>query len=317
MSFQNLKKQSSLGSLTEKLVKQVEKLNTTSGGADERLWKPVMDKGGMGSAVIRFLPAPDGEDVPWAKMYTHAFQGAGGWYIENSLTTIGQKDPVSEFNRGLWNSGSEQDKETVRKQKRKLSYYSNIYVVKDPANPQNEGKVFLFKYGKKIFDKILNAMQPEFDDEDPINPFDFWQGANFKLKIVKKDGYWNYDKSEFDRVAPLLDDDDALEAIWKKEYSLAAITAADQFKSYEDLERRMNYVLGLSKTSSPVQSRAVVQQEDELESYTQTSSREERVMEELEESYSRAKSPSLPKISQDDDDDDDSALSYFQKLAED
>jgi hypothetical protein len=317
MSFQNLKKQSSLGSLTEKLVKQVEKLNTTSGGADERLWKPVMDKGGMGSAVIRFLPAPDGEDVPWAKMYTHAFQGAGGWYIENSLTTIGQKDPVSEFNRGLWNSGSEQDKETVRKQKRKLSYYSNIYVVKDPANPQNEGKVFLFKYGKKIFDKILNAMQPEFDDEDPINPFDFWQGANFKLKIVKKDGYWNYDKSEFDRVAPLLDDDDALEAIWKKEYSLAAITAADQFKSYEDLERRMNYVLGLSKTSSPTQSRAVVEQEDELESYTQTSSREERVMEELEESYSRAKSPSLPKISQDDDDDDDSALSYFQKLAED
>jgi hypothetical protein len=316
MSFQNLKKQSSLGSLTEKLVKQVEKMSTTSGGADERLWKPEMDKTGVGSAVIRFLPAPDGEDVPWAKMYTHAFQGAGGWYIENSLTTLGQKDPVSEFNRGLWNSGSEQDKETVRKQKRKLSYYSNIYVVKDPANPQNEGKVFLFKYGKKIFDKILNAMQPEFDDEDPINPFDFWQGANFKLKIVKKDGYWNYDKSEFDRVAPLLDDDDALEALWKKEYSLTAITAADQFKSYEDLERRMNYVLGLSKTSSPAQSRAVMEQEDEHESYTQSSSREERVMEELEESYSRAKSPSLPKISQDDDDDDD-ALSYFQKLAED
>jgi hypothetical protein len=249
-------------------------------------------------------------------MYTHAFQGAGGWYIENSLTTLGQKDPVSEFNRGLWNSGSEKDKETVRKQKRKLSYYSNIYVVKDPTNPQNEGKVFLFKYGKKIFDKILNAMQPEFDDEDPINPFDFWQGANFKLKIVKKDGYWNYDKSEFDRVAPLLDDDDALEALWKKEYSLTAITAADQFKSYEDLERRMNYVLGLSKTSSPAQSRAVMEQEDELESYTQSPSREERVMEELEESYSRAKTPSLPKISQDDDDDDD-ALSYFQKLAED
>jgi hypothetical protein len=317
MSFQNLKKQSSLGSLTEKLVKQVEKMSTpTNGGADERLWKPAMDKTGVGSAIIRFLPAPDGEDVPWAKMYTHAFQGPGGsWYIENSLTTLGQKDPVSEFNRGLWNSGSEQDKETVRKQKRKLSYYSNIYVVKDPANPQNEGKVFLFKYGKKIFDKILNAMQPEFDDEDPINPFDFWQGANFKLKIVKKDGYWNYDKSEFDRVAPLLDDDDALEALWKKEYSLTAITAADQFKSYEDLERRMNYVLGLSKTSSPAQSRAVMEQEDELESYTQSPSREERVMEELEESYSRAKSPSLPKISQDDDDDDD-ALQYFQRLAE-
>ena len=314
--FANLKKQSSLGSLTEKLVKQVEKMNTTSGGADERLWKPEMDKTGVGSAVIRFLPAPDGEDVPWVKMYTHAFQGAGGWYIENSLTTIGQKDPVSEYNRGLWNSGSEKDKDTVRKQKRKLSYYSNIYVVRDPANPSNEGKVFLFKYGKKIFDKILNAMQPEFDDEDPINPFDFWQGANFKIKIVKKDGYWNYDKSEFDRVAPLLDDDDALEAIWKKEYSLSAITAPDQFKSFEELEKRMNYVLGLGGTNTPTQSRAVVEQEDEYESYSAPVSRESKVMEELEESYNRSKSPSLPKITSEDEDEDD-ALSYFQKLAED
>jgi hypothetical protein len=315
-NFANLKKQSSLGSLTEKLVKQVEKMNTTSGGADERLWKPEMDKTGVGSAVIRFLPAPDGEDVPWVKMYTHAFQGAGGWYIENSLTTLGQKDPVSEYNRGLWNSGSEKDKDTVRKQKRKLSYYSNIYVVKDPTNPQNEGKVFLFKYGKKIFDKILNAMQPEFDDEDPINPFDFWQGANFKIKIVKKDGYWNYDKSEFDRVAPLLNDDDALEAIWKKQYSLSAITALDQFKSYEDLEKRMNYVLGISGTNTPTQSRAVVEQEDEYESYSAPVSRESKVMEELEESYNRSKTPSLPKITSDDEDEDD-ALSYFQKLAED
>jgi hypothetical protein len=315
-NFANLKKQSSLGSLTEKLVKQVEKMNTTSGGADERLWKPEMDKTGVGSAVIRFLPAPDGEDVPWVKMYTHAFQGAGGWYIENSLTTLSQKDPVSEYNRGLWNSGSEKDKDTVRKQKRKLSYYSNIYVVKDPTNPQNEGKVFLFKYVKKIFDKILNAMQPEFDDEDPINPFDFWQGANFKIKIVKKDGYWNYDKSEFDRVAPLLNDDDALEAIWKKEYSLSAITAPDQFKSYEDLEKRMNYVLGVSGTNTPTQSRAVVEQEDEYESYSAPVSRESKVMEELEESYNRSKSPSLPKITSEDEDEDD-ALSYFQKLAED
>jgi hypothetical protein len=315
MSFQNLKKQSSLGSLTEKLVKQVEKMNTTSNSADDRLWKPEMDKTGVGSATIRFLPAPDGEELPWVKMYSHAFQGPGGWYIENSLTTVGQKDPVSEYNRGLWNSGSEKDKDTVRKQKRKLSYYSNIYVVKDPANPANEGKVFLFKYGKKIFDKILNAMQPEFDDEDPINPFDFWQGANFKIKIVKKDGYWNYDKSEFDRVGPLLDDDDALEAIWKKEYSLSAITAPDQFKSYEDLERRMNMVLGLGGTTTPTQSRAVVEQEDEYESYSKPVSREDKVMEELEDSYNRSKSPSLPKITSDDEDEDD-ALSYFQKLAE-
>jgi hypothetical protein len=314
-NFSNLKKQSSLGSLTEKLVKQVEKMNTTSGGADDRLWKPEMDKTGVGSAVIRFLPAPDSEELPWAKIYSHAFQGPGGWYIENSLTSVGQKDPISEYNRGLWNSGSEKDKDTVRKQKRKLSYYSNIYVVKDPTNPSNEGKVFLFKYGKKIFDKILNAMQPEFDDEDPINPFDFWQGANFKLKIVKKDGYWNYDKSEFDRVAPLLDDDDALEALWKKEYSLTAITAPDQFKSYDELEKRMNYVLGLSQTSSPTRSRAVVEQEDVLEDYEQTPSVQSRVVEELEQSYNRSKSPSLPKITQDDDDEDD-ALSYFQRLAE-
>ena len=314
MSFENLKKQSKLGSLTSKLVKEVEKMSTTSGGADERLWKPEMDKTGNGFAVIRFLPAPEGEELPWAKMYSHAFQGPGGWYIENSLTTIGQKDPLGEYNRELWNSGSETNKETVRKQKRKLSYYSNIYVVKDPVNPSNEGKVFLFKYGKKIFDKIMEAMQPEFEDETPINPFDFWQGANFKLKIVKKDGYWNYDKSEFGSIESLLDDDDALEALWKKEYSLTALTSPDQFKSYEELERRMNMVLGL-KSASPARSRAVVEQEDELEEFTQTPTAQERVVEELEQSYARSKSPSLPQISQDDDEDD--ALSYFQRLAED
>ena len=315
MSFSDLKKQSSLGSLTAKLVKEVEKMSTTSGGADERLWKPEMDKTGNGYAVIRFLPAPESEELPWAKMYSHAFQGPGGWYIENSLTTIGQKDPVSEHNRELWNSGSDKDKETVRKQKRKLSYYSNIYVVKDPANPANEGKVFLFKYGKKIFDKIMEAMQPEFEDETPINPFDFWQGANFKLKLVKKDGYWNYDKSEFDRVAPLLNDDDALESLWKKQYSLTAITASDQFKSYEDLEKRLNMVLG--KKTPATQSRAVMEQEDEYETYTETPSVESRVVEELEQSYARSKSPSLPVVNKEVDDDEYDALAYFQRLAED
>jgi hypothetical protein len=315
MSFENLKKQSSIGSLTAKLVKEVEKMSTTASSGDDRLWRPEMDKTGVGSAVIRFLPAPEGEELPWAKMYSHAFQGPGGWYIENSLTTIGQKDPLGEYNRELWNTGSETNKEIVRKQKRKLSYYSNVYVVKDPVNPANEGKVFLFKYGKKIFDKIMEAMQPEFEDETPINPFDFWQGANFKMKIVKKDGYWNYDKSEFDRVAPLLDDDDAMEAIWKKEYSLTAVTAPDQFKSYEELERRMNMVLGLKSSSSPTQSRAVVEQEDEYESYSQTPTAESRVVEELEQSYARSKSPTLPVVNSADDDEDD-ALSYFQKLAE-
>ena len=304
MSFASLKKQSNLGSLTAKLVKEVEKVNNSSGGGDERLWKPELDKSGNGFAVIRFLPAPDKEEIPWAKLYTHAFQGPGGWYIENSLTTVGGKDPVSDYNRELWNSGNESDKEVVRKQKRKLSYYSNIYVVKDPTNPANEGKVFLFKYGKKIFDKIMEAMQPEFEDESPINPFDFWQGANFKLKIVKKDGFWNYDKSEFDSVAPLLDDDDALEAIWKKEYSLAAVTAADQFKSYEDLERRLKYVLG----KKPAQSRFIPDEEleDESEGLNSRSVAEETV----------TKAVSTPTPSTTVDKDEDDALSYFQKLAE-
>jgi len=317
MSFENLKKQSSIGSLTAKLVKEVEKMSSTSGGADERLWRAEMDKTGVGSAVLRFLPAPDGEELPWAKMYSHAFQGlSGSWYIENSLTTIGGKDPLGEYNRELWNTGSETNKEIVRKQKRKLNYYSNIYVVKDPTNPSNEGKVFLFKYGKKIFDKIMEAMQPEFEDESPINPFDFWVGANFKLKIVKKDGYWNYDKSEFDRVSPLLDDDDAMEAIWKKEYSLTAITAPDQFKTYEELERRMNMVLGLSPSSSPTQSRAVVEQEDQYESYNQPVNSETKVLEELEQSYARSKSPTLPTVTSAVDEDEDDALAYFSRLAE-
>jgi hypothetical protein len=311
MSFESLKKQSKLGSLTSKLVKEVEKMSSSGIGEDERLWKPELDKTGNGYAVIRFLPAPDGEELPWAKIYTHAFQGPGGWYIENSLTSIGQKDPVSEHNRKLWASGNEKDKEIVRKQKRKLSYYSNIYVVKDPTNPQNEGKVFLFKYGKKIFDKIMEAMQPEFEDETPINPFDFWQGANFKLKIVKKDGYWNYDKSEFGTVESLLDDDDALETIWKKEYSLAAVTAPDQFKTYEELEKRLNYVLGLNQSSfsrvSPMD------EETEYDDYSEKS-----VVEELEKSYARSKSPSLPEVNKDfGGDDEDDALSYFQKLVDD
>ena len=301
MSFKDLKKQSSLGSLTQKLVKEVEKMNTTGGGADERLWKPELDKTGNGYAVVRFLPSPEGEDIPWAKMYSHAFQGPGGWYIENSLTTTGGKDPVSEHNRELWNSGNETDKDVVRKQKRKLSYYSNIYVVKDPVNPHNEGKVFLFKYGKKIFDKVMEAMQPEFEDETPINPFDFWQGANFKLKIVKKDGYWNYDKSEFDKVSPLLEDDDALEALWKKEYSLAAVTAADQFKSYDDLKKRLNYVLGAKPPTRKVYNEDLEDESEGRGSFTP-------------DFKSKAPVAAAPVASASADEDD--ALTYFQKLAE-
>ena len=248
MSFADLKKQSKLGSLTAKLVKEVEKMNNNGTSGDDRLWKLDVDKSGNGYAVIRFLPAPNGEDLPFVKLYSHAFQGPGGWYIENSLTTLGQKDPVSEFNTTLWNNGTDAGKETARKQKRKLTYISNIYVVKDPANPENEGKVFLYKYGKKIFDKLTAAMQPEFEDEEAIDPFDFWQGANFKLKAKNVAGYRNYDSSEFAAQSPILDDDDAMEALWKKQFSLEEFVAADQFKSYEDLKKRLGYVLGNKTT---------------------------------------------------------------------
>ena len=211
---------------------------------DDRYWKPELDKSGNGYAVIRFLPAPKGEELPWAKVWNHAFQGpTGQWYIENSLTTLGQKDPVSEYNSKLWNSGVESDKEIARKQKRKLQYYSNIYIVSDSKHPENEGKVFLFRYGKKIFDKLMAAMQPEFEDESPINPFDFWEGANFKLKIRKVDGYWNYDKSEFEAPSKLSDDDGKIEEIWKKQYSLNEFTAPTNFKSYEELKTRLDAVL--------------------------------------------------------------------------
>ena len=214
MSFKDLKKQSKLGSLTAKLVKEVEKMNNNGASGDERTWKLDVDKSGNGYAVIRFLPAPENEDLPFVKLYSHAFQGPGGWYIENSLTTLGGKDPVSEYNTQLWNNGTDAGKETARKQKRKLTYVSNIYVVKDPTNPENEGKVFLYKYGKKIFDKLTAAMQPEFEDEEAIDPFDFWQGANFKLKAKNVAGYRNYDSSEFAAVSPLLDDDDALDELF-------------------------------------------------------------------------------------------------------
>ena len=252
MSFSALKRDSA--SAFTKLTKELEKVSSgESNNRDENLWKPEMDKGGNGYAVIRFLPAPEGEDLPWAKIFSHAFQGPGGWYIENSLTTINKSDPVGDLNRQLWNSGSDRDKDTARKQKRKLSYHSNIYVVSDPLHPENEGKVFLYKYGKKIHDKIVEAMQPAFADETPINPFDFWKGANFKLKIRKLDGYWNYDKSEFDAVSTLGDfNDDQLESIYKSQHSLTAFTDAKNFKTYEELEKRMNTVLNSRKVAAPV-----------------------------------------------------------------
>jgi hypothetical protein len=255
MSFASLKKASSKGDTFAKLTREIDKLNQPAAGssADERFWKPELDKSGNGYAVIRFLPAPDGEDMPWAKVWSHAFKGPGGqWYIENSLTTIGKDDPVGEMNRELWNSGRDSDKEIARAQKRKLSYYSNIYVVQDPAHPENEGRVFLYKFGKKIFDKLIEAMQPAFADESPIDPFNFWKGADFKLKIRKVDGYWNYDKSEFSGPGTLGQfDDDKLESIWKDGYSLAEFEDTKNFKSYEQLTARLNLVLGRGASSAP------------------------------------------------------------------
>mgnify|MGYP001185781609 CR=1 FL=1 len=243
MSLAQMKKQNSLDQLLGAAEAENKSLEKKS-YVDERLWKPELDKTGNGYAVIRFLPAVDGENMPWAKLWNHAFQGpTGQWYIENSLTTLGQNDPVSEMNSTYWNSGVESNKEIARRQKRKLQYFSNIYVVSDSRHPEHEGKVFLFRYGKKIFDKIMEAMQPAFDDEEPINPFDFWKGANFKLKIRKVDGFWNYDKSEFEAPSPILDDDSAIERIWKEQYPLADFTAPSNFKSYEELKTRLDAVL--------------------------------------------------------------------------
>jgi len=243
MSLAALKKQSNISSLIDEFNKQTTPQDTKSFD-DDRFWKPELDKSGNGYAVIRFLPAPEGEDIPWQRMFTHSFQGPGGWYIENSLTTINKNDPVGEVNRRLWNTGSEADKETARRQKRKLSYFTNIYVVADPKHPEHEGKVFLYKFGKKIFDKIMEAMQPQFDDEEAINPFDLWKGANFKLKIRKVDGFWNYDKSEFEAVSPLLDTDAALEKVYGSEYPLKPFHEESNFKPYTELKEKMERVLG-------------------------------------------------------------------------
>ena len=244
MTFADLKQNKK--NAFSQLQKQLEE-TTKVGTVDERFWKLTTDKAGNGFAVIRFLPAGDGEDMPFVKLYSHAFQGPGGWYIENSLTTTGQNDPLGEYNRELWNSGDETLKDQVRKQKRKLSYYSNIYVVKDPSSPDNEGKVFLFRYGKKIFDKVMDAVNgDELEGRAGINPFDFWQGANFKLRAKKVAGYPNYDSSEFQEAATLDDLDDAqLESIWKRQFELQPIIAPSQFKSYEQLQERLNLVLNL------------------------------------------------------------------------
>ena len=242
MSFADLKKKS--GSF-EKLQAELDKVNNpVTSFADDRFWKPELDKSGNGYAVIRFLPQPTGEDLPWVRIWGHAFRGPGGWYIENSLTTLNRKDPVSEYNTELWNSGLEADKETARKQKRILKYYSNVLIVSDTKHPENEGKIFLFRYGKKIHDKLAEVINPQFEDETAYDPFDFWKGANFKLKVRKVDGFWNYDKSEFDAPSEVYDGDEGkLEALYGKLYSLTQFLGEDNYKSYDDLKSKLHRTL--------------------------------------------------------------------------
>ena len=243
MGFQDLKRKS--GSNLERLSEELNKISKGSESyKDDRFWRPELDKSSNGYAVIRFLPPVEGEDVPWSRLFSHGFQGKGGWFIENCPTTIGGKCPLCEVNNDLWNSGLESDKDIARQRKRKLSYISNILVVSDPANPQNEGKIFLYKYGKKIFDKINEAMNPEFEDESPVNPFDFWEGANFKLKVRKVSGFVNYDKSEFESASALHDgDDEKLETLWKTQYKLDEFVSESNFKSYDELKARLDEVL--------------------------------------------------------------------------
>ena len=266
-SFANLKRNRSS---FEKLSKAVEATSagTENSKDDNRFWQPEVDKAGNGMAVIRFLPAPavDGDDaLPWVRTFSHGFQGPGGWFIDNCLTTLNEKCPVCEHNNTLWNSGIEANKDVARKQKRKLSYIANILVVSDPSNPENEGQIKLFKFGKKIFDKITEAMNPEFADESPVNPFDMWEGANFKLKIRNVEGYRNYDKSEFADKSALLDGDDAkLEELWKKEFSLKEFTEKKQFKPYDQLKSRLDKVLGFEGVASSIKAEDV-----ELRNFTE------------------------------------------------
>jgi gp32 DNA binding protein like len=288
-NFASLKKSS--GNL-EKLTKAIEALNASSEGKSDKdnFWRPEVDKAGNGMATIRFLPAPpqDGDDgLPWVKVFSHGFQGPGGWLIDNCLTTKNQQCPVCEHNNRLWNSGIEANKEIVRKQKRKLNYIANVYIVSDPKHPENEGKVFLFKFGKKIFDKVNEAMNPQFEDETPINPFDMWKGANFKIKIRKVEGYQNYDKSEFESPSALLDDDEELEKVWKQEYSLLEMVSEKEFKSYDDLKARLDKVLGASGEPAPVKTT-------------------------VEQMKSAPKKATIESDISDDEDD----ISYFSKLAE-
>tara|TARA_R110000851_G_scaffold8489_1_gene32633 strand:- start:90 stop:1016 length:927 start_codon:yes stop_codon:yes gene_type:complete len=301
--FSSLKKNRS--KTLDKLNSQLEKISSKSYQDPNagKFWKPTRDKAGNGFAVIRFLPASKGEEMPFVRLWDHGFQGPTGlWYIENSLTTLNQDDPVSEFNSKLWNSGVETDKEQARKQKRRLKYTANVYIVKDGGNPENEGKVFMYQFGKKIFDKLNDLMNPTFEDEEPTNPFDLWEGANFRLKIRKFEGYPNYDKSEFDPASPLSEDDEVLERVWGEQHSLQEIVSEGNFKSYSELKTKLYRVLDL-QNDAPTASAAVTETADELDLSSMTMDTAEPTMAVAE--------PSVGSTAGDDDDD----LSIFKELA--
>ena len=301
--FNSLKKNRT--STLDKLNSQLEKISTKSYSDPNagKFWKPTKDKAGNGFAVIRFLPASAGEEMPFVRVWDHGFQGPTGlWYIENSLTTLNQDDPVSELNSKLWNSGVESDKEVARKQKRRLKYTANIYIVKDPGNSDNDGKVFMYQFGKKIFDKLNDLMNPTFEDEKPTNPFDLWEGANFRLKIRQFEGYPNYDKSEFDPAGPLLDDDEALEAVWKQQHSLQELVSESNFKTYTELKTKLYRVLDL-QADAPVASAAAVESVDSALDLSSS-------MSDSHESSAPSAEPSVGAV---DDGDDD--LAMFKELA--
>ena len=272
---------------------------------DERFWIPTRDKAGNGYAVIRFLPGNAEAPTPWVRYWDHFFKGpTGQWYIEKSLTSLGQVDPLAESNSRLWNEdGSEEAKRTVRERKRNLRYVANVLVISDPSAPSNEGKVMLYKFGKKIFDKIMDSMQPQFPDEVPVNPFDMWQGADFTLKIRKVEGYPNYDASAFKSTSAISSDDEALEAYYDNQYDLSEWSDTKNYKTYDELKARLAVVLGESSTPA-------------------------RVIESLDQ---RANTPSFPEQSQsmaasapdpviktaESSMNDDDTMSYFAKLAAD
>ena len=296
MSFEDLKKKS--GSNFEKLTGELDKLSKKSESyKDDRIWKPELDKASNGYAVIRFLPAPVNEDLPWARVFNHGFKGPGGWLIDNCPTTLGKKCPVCEANSALWNSGIESDKDIARNRKRRLSYYANILVVSDPKNPENEGKVFLYKFGKKIFDKIIEKIQPEFEDETAIDPFDLWKGANFRLKVRKVAGFINYDKSEFEECSPVAENDDLIKKVYDSEYALKEFSEESNFKSYDELKTRLTSVLGGSSVSTSAET---------------TTEEDFKTPNPFDSSVTDNSKESADVVSNDEGDD---ALSYFEKLA--